>query len=147
MDRARGVSPRHPRSEAGRGEEEDDTAGGAGDDAVPAASKVVKPLWVNCLRVSKGDELFSSFMTFFQSRASDSYSCPVQRLDTRSEVSDRLARVIEHLHQNMTEPLLAPELAKMAASSRGQDNSQIQCVTDRNLLIQGFLSGRRSCRV
>ncbi|MDB4512239.1 helix-turn-helix domain-containing protein [Arenicella sp.] len=48
------------------------------------------------------------------------FSRPVQGLDTGTEVSERLARVIEHLHQNLTEALPSPELATMAGLSVSQ---------------------------
>ena len=48
------------------------------------------------------------------------FSRPVQRLDTGTEVSDRLAKVINHLHQNLTESLRATELAAMAGWSVSQ---------------------------
>ena len=48
------------------------------------------------------------------------FSRTVQRLDTGTEVSDRLARVIQHLHQNLTESLPTAELAKSAGLSVSQ---------------------------
>jgi len=48
------------------------------------------------------------------------FSRPVQRLNTGKEVSDRLARAIKHLHENLSESLRAPELAAMAGLSVSQ---------------------------
>lgn len=48
------------------------------------------------------------------------FSRPVQRLDTGGEISERLAKVIAHLHRNLTESLPAKELAAMAGLSISQ---------------------------
>lgn len=48
------------------------------------------------------------------------FSRPVQRLETGTDVGDQLAKVIEYLHQNLTEGLSSKELATMACLSVSQ---------------------------